>query len=103
MELDDPNGALAIHLKIEGRYPAAYDNAGSILLHENKFDAAVKQFRLGVKYGDPDAMVSLAELIRKGMVSGDFVDLYRKAADLGHEGAQSELEAAQQERNMISG
>ena len=99
MEFDNPKGALEIHLRIEGRYPAAYDNAGSLLLHQNKLDAALKQFVAGVKRGEPDAMISLADLIRKGKARGDAIELYRRAAELGHEGAQSELQAAQQEES----
>ena len=47
------------------RYPAAYDNLGWLIEKENP-SKAVELFRNGVRLGDPDAMVSLAEMIDKG-------------------------------------
>ena len=49
-------------------YPAAFDNAGSLLLNDPKcrqhcIREAVKLFQKGVALGDPDAMMSLADQI----------------------------------------
>ena len=51
-------------------YPAAFDNAGSLLLNHPKcrqhcINEAVKLFRKGAALGDPDAMMSLADQITK--------------------------------------
>ena len=52
---------------VEQRYPAAYDNLGYLLAYDqNNVVAAVKLFRMGTKLGDPDSMLSLAEMIDEG-------------------------------------
>ena len=84
-------------------YPAAFDNAGSLLLHDPKcrehcIREAVKLFQKGAALGDPDAMVSLAEQISKNLASGDAIFLYQRAAKLGHPGARSALEALSREQ-----
>jgi TPR repeat protein len=84
-------------------YPAAHDNAGSLLLHEKNcrqhcMDEAVKLFKKGAALGDPDSMMSLADQIGQGQAKGDMVSLYQRAAKLGHPGAKRAVEALAQER-----
>jgi hypothetical protein len=86
---------------VEQEYPAAYDNLGYLLGYDqNNFAAAVKLFRTGTKLGDPDSMLSLAEMIEEGratpMNRGETkIDLYTRAAQLGHPAA---IQALQEER-----
>jgi TPR repeat protein len=83
------------------RYPAAYDNLGWILFQDkHNIPEAVNVFRMGVRVGDPDSMVSLAEMIdRKYAFPADQsetkISLYARAAALGHQGAQSALQVEQ--------
>ena len=86
--------AFRIHQQLTGLgYPAAYDNLGWLYwrdLHDT--ETAVSMFRKGVKAGDPDAMVSLAEMIDKQYTfptnpRETKLELYRRAAQLGHTGA----------------
>jgi TPR repeat protein len=84
-------------------YPAASDNAGSLLLNDPKcrqhcITEAVKLFQKGAALGDPDAMVSLAGQISNNQASGDTISLYQRAAKLGHPGASLALEALSRER-----
>jgi hypothetical protein len=94
LEWADRGRALRIHQELTGSgYPAAYDNLGWLYwqdLHDP--ERAVSMFRKGVKAGDPDAMVSLAEMIDKQYAfptnpSETKHELYRRAAQLGHAGA----------------
>ena len=97
LEFSNPDNALDRHLKL-GRmdYAAAYDNAGGLLLRQKKYSEALRQFQLGAQHGDPDAMVSWAEMIKKGRAEGNYIALYQRAASLGHEGAQLALQQEQQ-------
>jgi hypothetical protein len=70
-------------------YPAAFDNAGSLLLHDRGcrqhcVNEAVKLFIKGAALGDPDSMVSLADQINNGQATGNMIALYQRAAKLGH-------------------
>ena len=90
------------------RYPAAFDNLGWLEITERKnFAEAVKLFRKGTELGDPDAMVSLAQMIDSRRAtpanpSESKLALYARAAQLGHPGAaqalreEQEKEAAQE-------
>jgi TPR repeat protein len=84
------------------RYPAAFDNLGWLYMTVGKNrDEAVRQFRLGEQLGDPDSMVSLAEMIdQQGYLPadplGEKIRLYRAAAELGHPAAQRALEIEMQ-------
>jgi hypothetical protein len=97
LEFNNPDKALELQLKL-GRlqYPASYDNAAGIFLRKKMYPDALRQFQLGVQHGDPDAMVSLAEMIKKGRAEGDYMALYVRAASLGHEGAQLAVQQEQQ-------
>jgi len=82
-------------------YPAAFDNAGSLLLNDPKcrqhcIREAVKLFQKGATLGDPDAMMSLADQINNGQATGSVIALYQRAAKLGHPGAKRALEALAQ-------
>jgi len=84
-------------------YPAAFDNAGSLLLNakycrQHCINEAVKLFRKGVALGDPDAMMSLADQMDQNHATGDKISLYQRAAKLGHPRAKMALEALDQER-----
>src|SRR5262249_13605015 len=94
LEWTDRRRAFRIHQQLTGlAYPSAYDNLGWLYwqdLHDP--ETAVSLFRKGVKAGDPDAMVSLAEMIDKQYTfptnpSETKLELYRRAAQLGHRGA----------------
>lgn len=102
LQFGDRNRAYEIHRKLAGlRYPAAYDNLGWILYQDRKnIPEAVNVFRTGVRLGDPDSMVSLAEMIdRKYALPADQsetkISLYARAAALGHQGAQRALQVEQ--------
>ena len=84
-------------------YPAAFDNAGSLLLNDPKcrqhcIREAVKLFKKGADLGDPDSMMSLADQINNGQATGNVIALYLRAAKLGHPGAKRALEAGAEER-----
>jgi TPR repeat protein len=86
-------------------YPAAFDNAGSLLLNakycrQHCINEAVKLFRKGAALGDPDAMMSLADQIDQNHATGDKISLYQRAAKLGHPRAKMALEALDQERAL---
>ena len=104
VELIDPAKGQAMQDKLVKRgYPAAFDNAGSLLLREKNcrrhcVDEAVKLFKKGAALGDPDSMMSLAEQIGNGQAKGDMISLYQSAAKLGHPGAKRALEALAEER-----
>jgi hypothetical protein len=104
MELADPARGQAMQDRlVKLRYPAAFDNAGSLLLNDPKcrqhcIREAVKLFQKGAALGDPDAMVSLADQISNNQASGDMISLYQRAAKLGHPRAIRALEALAQER-----
>ena len=94
MELADPARGQAMQDRlVKLGYPAAFDNAGSLLLHDPKcrqhcISEAVKLFQKGAALGDPDAMMSLADQISNNQASGDVISLYQRAAKLGHPGAK---------------
>ena len=58
----------------------------------------MKLFKKGADLGDPDSMMSLADLIHNGQATGNMIALYQRAAKLGHPGAIRALEALAQER-----
>lgn len=95
----------------EKGYPAAYDNLGWLYidLFQNYADGT-KAFQRGTNLGDPDSMVSLAELILKGRVpvsdpSAQALRLLQRASSLGHEGAtfayEQLAEATRQEAGRL--
>ena len=66
--------------------------------------AAIQQYEIGVRLGDPSAMVSLAFLIKKNLhhvadPSRTRLTLLSKASQAGHKGAQEMLEREQGEIN----
>jgi len=102
LQLVDRNKAFDILRKVVGlRYPAAYDNLGWMLYADKKnVPEAVSVFRSGVRLGDPDSMVSLAEMIDRGHItpadqSETKIALYARAAALGHQSAQRALQVEQ--------
>ena len=104
VELADPVRGQAMQDRlVKLGYPAAFDNAGSLLLNDPKcrqhcINEAVKLFRKGAAMGDPDAMMSLADQIDQNNATGDKISLYQRAAKLGHPRAKRALEALGQER-----
>jgi hypothetical protein len=104
VELVDPARGQAMQDKlVKLGYPAAFDNAGSLLLNDPKcrqhcINEAVKLFRKGAALGDPDSMMSLADQIDQNHATGDKISLYQRAAKLGHPRAKMALEALAQER-----
>jgi hypothetical protein len=103
-ELDDPARGQAMQDRlVKLGYPAAFDNAGSLLLNDPKcrqhcINEAVKLFQKGAARGDPDAMMSWADQIDQNHATGDKISLYQRAAKLGHPRAKMALEALAQER-----
>ena len=104
MELADPARGQAMQDRlVKLGYPAAFDNAGSLLLNDPKcrqhcIREAVKLFEKGATLGDPDAMMSLADQINNGQATGNMIALYQRAAKVGHPRAKRALEALAQER-----
>src|SRR5207247_4380898 len=99
MELADPARGQAMQDRlVKLGYPAAFDNAGSLLLNDPKcrqhcINEAVKLFQKGAARGDPDAMMSWADQIDQNHATGDKISLYQRAAKLGHPRAKMALEA----------
>jgi hypothetical protein len=95
----DRNKAFSIHeLLVRQRYPAAFDNFGWL---QNNESAAISYFRTGTDLGDPDSMVSLAEMTIRGRVqprgrNETVLALYCRAAQLGHIEAKKGCQRAQQ-------
>ncbi len=90
-------------------YPAAFDNLGWLYISlRNDYPAAIRQFSTGAQLGDPDCMVSLAELISTGRYPVDnpeqeILRLYARAAELGHQraaAAYQETKAALAEHQL---
>lgn len=105
----DRRRALRIHEELANLgYPAAFDNLGWLYYEDlHKLDAAVSMFRKGVQAGDPDSMVSLAEMIANGRAfpmnpAETKLELYRRAAQLGHAAAARayQVEVAQEGRHQ---
>jgi hypothetical protein len=101
--VDPPRGQSMQDRLVKKGYPAAFDNAGSLLLHDRGckqhcVNEAVKLFKKGADLGDPDSMMSLADQIHNGQATGNMIALYQRAAKLGHPAAIRALEALSQER-----
>ncbi|WP_029003464.1 caspase family protein [Azorhizobium doebereinerae] len=100
----DPRQALALETELtRANYPAAFDNFGWLTIQQQKdYPAAVAAFRRGAQLGDPAAMVSLAQMIEEKRFTPQTpqeskVELYRRAAAIGHQGAATAYLAALQE------
>jgi hypothetical protein len=99
----DPGKAFIMHERLARlRYPAAYDNLGWLYITERSNEReGIRQFQMGTELGDPDSMVSLAEMMRRGMVMprrpSEPLELYRRAAQLGHVEAAQVLQQIEQE------
>jgi len=84
---------------VQANYAAAFDNLGGMYLYDRKDVAtAIRLFNRGNELGDADSMVSLVELIDKGWISTPNPertkrDLLKRAAELGHSGAQRGYES----------
>jgi hypothetical protein len=79
------------------KYPSAFDNLGGMYADKNDVGTAARFYQAGSKLGDADSMVSLAGLIEKGYFTPpDALNmrlaLLKKAAELGHAGAQRAFE-----------
>ncbi|WP_166308704.1 hypothetical protein [Bradyrhizobium sp. 2S1] len=89
---------------VNQRYPAAFDNIGSIFYFDQKNpEAAVASFRSGVDLNDSDSMVSLAEMIDRNQTmprgpAETKLALYHRAAGLGNTaGARAEQSESQKQ------
>lgn len=91
---------------VQANYAAAFDNLGGMYLWDRKDTAtAISLFKRGSALDDADSMVSLVDLIDKGLVATpDPVQtklaLLHRAAELGHAGAQRGYEAELQKANQ---
>lgn len=94
----EPDKAIGTYRQLtRQKYPAAFDNLGSLLLRRRDYSGAIAVFKDGAKLGDPDSMVSLADLIQRGYVHVENPEaakfaLLSRAAQLGHQGAQLAVE-----------
>ena len=91
---------------LQTNYPAAFDNLGGIYLWDRK-DAttAITLFKRGSALGDADSMVSLVDLIDKGLIPTPDPEqtklaLLQRVAQLGHAGAQRAYELELQKLNQ---
>ena len=87
-------------------YAAAFDNLGWLYLTlyspDDSFPIAIDLFRKGVKLGDSDAMLSLAEMVTRGRAmpvnaSETAIALVTRAAQLGNPAASDELAKLQRQ------
>ncbi|WP_022721263.1 hypothetical protein [Rhodopseudomonas sp. B29] len=108
-QFKDRKQAFAIFSRLtQASYPAAFDNLGTMYLYDQKdSSAAVAMFKRGASLDDADSMVSLVDMIDRGLfpVPNPMqakIALLNRAAQLGHGGAQrayqAELQKAEQER-----
>jgi len=91
---------------VKKRYPAALDNAGWLFYARRNIPEAVNHFRMGTQLGDPDSMVSLAEMYDRGHARPRSEDetkiaLLERAARLGHPGAARSLMIEQEKDVQI--
>ena len=100
LERKDRTRAFALHGKLARlQYPASFDNLGWLYIEDqNNPQLAVQSFIAGVKLGDPNSMISLAEMIDRGNYSVQNpsetkVVLFKRAAELGHPNAAKALNA----------
>jgi TPR repeat protein len=110
LQFVDRRKALTIHQElVRSAYPAAHDNLGWLIITERKsHQEAVSVFRSGVQLGDPDSMVSLAEMYDRGYATPrnqneTKFELYSRAAQLGHPNAIKALqieEAAERQKTV---
>jgi hypothetical protein len=91
---------------VQVNYPAAFDNLGGMYLYDRKDVAtAIRLFKRGSELDDADSMVSLVDLIDRGLVPAADPEqtklaLLNRAAQLGHAGAQRGYELALQKANQ---
>ncbi len=91
---------------VQANYPAAFDNLGGIYLWDRKDPtSAIALFKRGSALGDADSMVSLVDLIDKGLVPTSDPEqtklaLLQRAGELGHAGAQRGYELEMQKLNQ---
>ena len=91
---------------VQANYASAFDNLGGMYLYDRKDAAtAIQLFRRGSELGDADSMVSLVDLIDKGLVPTPNPEqtklaLLNRAAELGHSGAQKGYELELQKANQ---
>jgi TPR repeat protein len=92
---------------VQANYAAAFDNLGGMYFDRRDTAKAIELFERGRALGDADSMVSLVNLIDKGLFMTSYpeqtkLELLRRAAQLGHAGAQQgyelELQKAEQRR-----
>ncbi len=102
LQVDEPHQAFKLHKQlVRDGYLASYDNAGSILINTYKnIPEAISLFKEGARRGDPDSMVSLADLVGKHYVFENNPEAARytllsRAAELGHPGARLAIEQEQ--------
>jgi TPR repeat protein len=86
-------------------YAAAFDNLGFHHMRLRQTETAIAYHRKGADAGDPEAMVTVAELIEKGTTqprhANEFWDLLQNAAQRGHDGARKTLAEKQATSQFI--
>jgi hypothetical protein len=111
LEISEPEKAIPLYRDlIRQNYPAAFDNLGNVYIRKKDMRAAISVLKAGVRAGDPDSMVTMADLIERGYApvqnpAAAKYALLERAAQLGHSGAQlaiaqkrAEMQQQQQER-----
>jgi hypothetical protein len=90
----DPKQAFALHTQLTRlQYPSSFDNLGGLYIQlSNDFRTATALYQRGTNLGDPDSMVSLADMIDKGhFTSADNqqtkLGLLCNAGKFGHQAA----------------
>jgi hypothetical protein len=106
-QFKDKNQAFEIFSRlVQANYAAAFDNLGGMYLYDRRdADSAIRLFKRGSELGDADSMVSLVDLIDKGLVPTPNPEqtklaLLNRAAELGHSGAQRGYELELQKANQ---
>jgi hypothetical protein len=100
LEFTNRPKAFEIHNRlVKLQYPAAYDNLGWMFFYDQKAPPqAANYFRLGANLGDPDSMVSLADMIDRGVFVPPNAyytkwSLLKRASELGHQAANQAYNA----------
>lgn len=107
LQSEFPHEAFGLYINlVSKKYPAAYDNLGWLHVRLNKnYDEAVRVFRGGAQLGDPDSLVSLAEMVERryhqpSSAAESKWQLLARAASLGHANA---AQAVERERLRVEG
>ena len=108
LQRTEPDRALIMFSDLAAkRYPAAFDNAGWLLITRRKnYAEAIRKFQTGAQLGNADCMASLVEMYDRGLAvprhqrEGRLV-LLEQAARFGHAGAIEDLRKEQERMTVM--